>query len=164
MPCCKSQIGLQNHNIFYMCQGLHSVIPPVNPYIYIYQYKSLLLGWWPSPIIWKYWEFRPYHIYTHVASLTDCGRPTELVEGPSHPILLFVTLVFSWSCRPHLSERPPQQTPMMWVKVCDFRRGLYYFILFSILQLALFGHYCNLLTSLAYKLLLGNTCMLQIDL
>ena len=26
--------------------------------------KPLLLGWWPSPIIWKYREFRPEHIYT----------------------------------------------------------------------------------------------------
>ena len=24
-------------------------------------YKPLLLGWWPSPIIWKKWEFRPWH-------------------------------------------------------------------------------------------------------
>ena len=32
---------------------------PYNGYIY----KPLLLGWWPSPIIWNYWEFRPQHIW-----------------------------------------------------------------------------------------------------
>ena len=26
-------------------------------------YKTLLLSWWPSPIIWKQWELRPQHIY-----------------------------------------------------------------------------------------------------
>ncbi len=25
--------------------------------------KPLPLGWWPSPIIWKQWEFRPWHIW-----------------------------------------------------------------------------------------------------
>ena len=29
-------------------------------------YKPLLLGWWPSPITGKQWEFRPWHICMHL--------------------------------------------------------------------------------------------------
>ena len=38
------------------------VIPPFNRESLWWVYKALPLGWWPSPIMWKQWEFRLQHI------------------------------------------------------------------------------------------------------
>ena len=87
---------------------LGMVIPPLigNPYN---GYKNpLLSGWWPSHITWKWWDFRPQHIYSRYSSMIQqvvwicfffghsqspfltagstarqCGKPRSCKWGPS---------------------------------------------------------------------------------
>ena len=81
------------------------LIPPFvgNPYNgYI---NPLLLNWWPSPIIWKQWEFRPDRTCGFVAAFATgkigsvVNRHTELEQ---HPPLAFTNKlgIHSWGGLP----------------------------------------------------------------
>ncbi len=53
----------------------------------IWVYKPLLLGWWPSPIIWKSLEFRPWHILEFIYTTTQRITHTCLIGWKTYHIL-----------------------------------------------------------------------------